>query len=52
MKAGGEGDDRMRWLDDITDSMDEFEQALAVGDGQRSLACGSPWGLEESDTTR
>ena len=22
MKVGGEGDDRMRWLDDITDSMD------------------------------
>ena len=22
MRAGGEGDDRMRWLDDITDSMD------------------------------
>ena len=22
MKVGGEGDDRMRWLDGITDSMD------------------------------
>ena len=22
MRAGGEWDDRMRWLDDITDSMD------------------------------
>ena len=22
MKAGGKDDDRMRWLDDITDSMD------------------------------
>ena len=22
LKAGGEGDDRMRWLDGITDSMD------------------------------
>ena len=22
MKAGGEGDERMRWLDGITDSMD------------------------------
>ena len=22
MRAGGEGDDRMRWLDGITDSMD------------------------------
>ena len=28
----------------------EFEQALGVGDGQRSLACCSPWGLKESDT--
>ena len=24
---------RMRWLDGITDSMDEFEQAPGVGDG-------------------
>ena len=29
----------------------EFEQALGVGDGQRSLACGSPWGCKESDMT-
>ena len=29
----------------------EFEQALGVGDGQGSLACYSPWGPEESDTT-
>ena len=29
----------------------EFEQALGVGDGQRSLACYSPWGHKESDTT-
>ena len=25
----------------------EFEQALAVGDGQGSLACFSPWGCKE-----
>ena len=24
----------------------EFEQALGVGDGQRSLACCSPWGCK------
>ena len=30
----------------------EFEQALAVGDGQRSLACCSPWGRKELDTTQ
>ena len=29
----------------------EFEQALGVGDGQGSLACCSPWGGKESDTT-
>ena len=29
----------------------EFEQTLGVGDGQGSLACCSPWGHKESDTT-
>ena len=29
----------------------EFEQALGGGDRQGSLACCSPWGLKESDTT-
>ena len=29
----------------------EFEQALGVGDGQGNLACCSPWGRKESDTT-
>ena len=29
----------------------EFEQALGVGDRQRSLACYSTWGCKESDTT-
>jgi len=29
----------------------EFEQALGVGEGQGSLACCSPWGHRESDTT-
>ena len=27
----------------------EFEQAPGVGDEQRSLACGSPWGPKEQD---
>ena len=29
----------------------EFEQALGVGDGQGCLACCSPWGFKELDTT-
>ena len=28
----------------------EFEQALGDGEGQRSLACCSPWHLKELDT--
>ena len=34
------------WLDGH-----EFEQAPGVGDGQGGLACWSPWGHKESDTT-
>ena len=46
------GQQRMRWLDGITDTMDmEFEQTLEVGDEQGSLVCCSPWGRKESDTT-
>ena len=46
------GRQRMRWLDRIIDSMDmEFEWAQGVGDGQGSLACCSPWGHKELDTT-
>ena len=29
----------------------EFEQALGIADGQGSLACCSPQGRKESDTT-
>ena len=29
----------------------EFDQAQGVGDGQGSLACCTPWGHKESDTT-
>ena len=29
----------------------EFEQTLGVGDGQGSLAWGSPWGCKESEAT-
>ena len=40
------GQQRMRWLDDITNSMD-----MSLSNGQGSLACCSPWGRKESDTT-
>ena len=29
----------------------EFEQTPGIGDGQGGLACCSPWGRKESDTT-
>ena len=47
------GQQRMRWLDGITDSIDMSltEQVLGVGDGQGSLACCSPRGPKESDIT-
>jgi len=42
----------MRWLKSTTDlNRHEFEQAPVVGDGQGSLACCSPWGHKELDTT-
>ena len=45
------GQQRMRWLDGITDSIDMSEQAPGDGEGQGSLACCSPWGHKELDTT-
>ena len=45
---------RMRWLDNITDSMDifhEFEHSVGQGEGQVSLVCYSPWGHKELDMT-
>ena len=46
------GQQRMKWLDDITNSMDmSLSNLQGVGDGQGSLACCSPWGPKESDTT-
>ena len=30
----------------------EFEEALGVGDGQGNLACCSPWGHKELNTTK
>ena len=42
---------RMRWSDGITDSMDMSLSKLGDKEGQGSLACCSPWGCKELDTT-
>ena len=48
-EKGTTGDEMVgwhHWLDGH-----DFEQAPGVGDEQGSLACCSPWGCKESDTT-
>ena len=45
------GRQRMRWLDGITDTMAVKLGETADGEGQGGLACCSPWGRKESDTT-
>ena len=42
---------RMRWLDGITDLMGISLSKLWVCDGKGDLACCDSWGRKESDTT-
>ena len=51
MRNAGEGDNGGQDHSGITDSIDEFEQALTDGEEQGSLVCCSPWDCTESDTT-
>ena len=45
------GQQRLRWLDGITNSIGMSLSKLGVGDGQGGLVCCSPWGHKKSDTT-
>ena len=52
LKAGGErmtADEMGRWHHRRDGH--EFEQVAGVAEGQGSLACCSPWGHKELDTT-
>ena len=51
IEGGRRQQQRMRWLDGITNSMELSLGKLGVGDGQGGLACCNSWGHKESDTT-
>ena len=51
LKGGGKGDDRIRWLDSISDSTDMSLSKLQELVMDREAGCCSPWGSKESDTT-
>ena len=44
------GQQRLRWLDGITNSIGMSLRKLGVGDGQGGLVCCSPWAHKKSDT--
>ena len=45
------GQQRMRWLDSIPDSMDMNLSTLGDSEGQGGVKCFSPWGHKELDMT-
>ena len=45
------GQQRMRWFDSITDSVEVNLSKLRDSEGERSLVGCSPWGHRELDTT-
>ena len=45
------GQQRMRWLDGITEMDVSLSELRELGDGQRGLACCDSWGRKESDMT-
>ena len=51
IEGGRRGQQRMRWLDGITNSMDMNLGKLWEMARDRGLVCGSSWGHEESNMT-
>ena len=53
LRAGGEEDNREwnGWMASLIQWTWVWARLRSCGDGQGSLACCSPWGLKESDTT-